>query len=247
MVQGVPVNLTGKVAVVYGAGTIGGAIAGAFAEAGAEVHLAARTEAALKAKAEELGVGYAVVDALDEQSVDRHAAAFERIDISVNVISDNDVQGTPIHEMSVDDYLSPVVTNVRSKFLTARAAARHMVRQGSGVILFFGGTSDGSVHRRWQLGGLVTAFDAVQAMCRQLAAELGPHGVRAVTLQTGGIPESIPAGIRDQVEPDIVGQTALGRAATLDDVGRAAVFVASDWGRTITGTQVNVTCGAVLN
>ncbi|MDX3661991.1 SDR family oxidoreductase [Streptomyces sp. ID05-26A] len=244
---GEPMNLNGKIAVIYGAGTIGGAIARAFAQAGAEVHLAARTEASLKAKAGELGVEYAVVDALDERSVDEHAATLDRIDISVNVISDNDVQGTPLHEMSVDDYLSPVVTNVRSKFLTARAAARHMIRQGGGVILFFGGTSDGRVHRRWQLGGLVTAFDAVEAMRRQIAAELGPHGVRTVTLQTGGIPESVPGTFRDQVEPDIVGQTALGRAATLEDVGRAAVFAASDWGRTITGAQVNITCGSVLS
>lgn len=240
-------NLEGRVAVVYGAGTIGGAIAKAFVRAGAEVHLVARTEATLRAKAEELGVNHAVVDALDEQSVDGHAATLERLDISVNVISDNDVQGTPLHEMSADDYLSPVVTNVRSKFLTSRAAARHMIRQKSGVILFFGGTGDGSVHRRWNLGGLVTAFDAVEAMRRQLAAELGPHGVRAVTLQTGGIAQSIPDEFRAQVEPDIVGQTLLGRAATLDDVGRAAVFVASDWGRTITGAQVNITCGAILS
>ncbi|MFI6093970.1 SDR family NAD(P)-dependent oxidoreductase [Lentzea sp. NPDC051213] len=240
-------NLDGKTAVVYGAGTIGGAIARAFIEAGAEVHLVARTEAPLKAKAEAIGAKYAVVDALDEQSVDQHAATFERLDISVNVISDNDVQGTPLHEMSVEDYLSPVVTNVRSKFLTARAAARHMVKRQDGVILFFGGTGDGSVHRRWNLGGLVTAFDAVESMRRLLAAELGPHGVRVVTLQTGGIPESIPAGVRGQVEPDIVGQTLLGRAATLEDVGRTAVFAASDWGRTITGAQVNITCGSVLS
>ncbi|ANZ43588.1 3-oxoacyl-ACP reductase [Lentzea guizhouensis] len=240
-------NLDGKTAVIYGAGTIGRAIATAFVEAGAVVHLAARNEGPLREAAERIGARYAVVDALDERQVDEHAAAFDRIDISVNVISDNDVQGTPMHEMSVEDYLSPVVTNVRSKFLTSRAAARHMVRQGGGVILFFGGTSDGSVHRRWHLGGLVAAFDAVEAMRRQLAAELGPQGVRVVTLQTGGIPESIPAGFRDQVEPDIVGQTALGRAATLDDVGRAAVFAASDWGRTITGAQVNITCGAILS
>jgi len=244
---GEPMNLNGKTAVIYGAGTIGGAIAEAFVAAGADVHLAARTETALKEKAAAIGVRYAVVDALDERAVDEHAATFERIDISANVISDNDVQGTPLHEMSVDDYLAPVVTNVRSKFLTARAAARHMIRQKGGVILFFGGTSDGQVHRRWHLGGLVTAFDAVEAMRRQLAAELGPHGVRTVTLQTGGVPESIPADFRDQVEPDIVGQTVLGRAATLRDVGRAAVFAASDWGRTITGAQVNVTCGAILS
>lgn len=246
MVPGLPLN--GKTAVIYGgAGNIGGAIAEAFVEAGADVHLAGRTEATLKARADELGARYAVVDALDEQAVDAHAATFERLDISVNVTTDNDVQGTPMVEMSVEDYLSPVVSAVRSKFLTARAAARHMIRQRSGVILFFGGTGEASAHRRWQLGGLLAAFDAVESMRRQLAAELGPHGIRVVTLQTGGIPETIPAEHRAPIEADIVGETLLGRAATKADVGRTAVFVASDWGRAITGTQVNITCGSVLD
>jgi 3-oxoacyl-[acyl-carrier protein] reductase len=246
MVPGLPLN--GKTAVIYGgAGTIGGAIAEAFVQAGAEVHLAGRTEATLKARADELGARYAVVDALDEQAVDAHAATFEHLDISVNVTTDNDVQGTPMVEMSVEDYLSPVVSAVRSKFLTARAAARHMIRQRSGVILFFGGTGEASAHRKWRLGGLLAAFDAVESMRRQLAVELGPHGVRVVTLQTGGIPESIPAEHRAPIEADIVGDTLLGRAATKADVGRTAVFVASDWGRAMTGTQVNITCGSVLD
>jgi 3-oxoacyl-[acyl-carrier protein] reductase len=244
---GEPMNLDGKTAVIYGgAGNVGGAIAAAFTRAGADVHLAGRTEATLKAKADELNARYAVVDALDEEAVDRHAATFDRIDISVNVTTDNDVQGTPMVEMSVEDYLSPVVSAVRSKFLTARAAARHMTRQGEGVILFFGGTGEPSAHRKWRLGGLLAAFDAVESMRRQLAAELGPHGVRVVTLQTGGIPESVPPEHRAPIEEDIVGDTLLGRAATLEDVGRAAVFAASDWGRTITGAQVNITCGSVF-
>ncbi|WP_439656354.1 SDR family NAD(P)-dependent oxidoreductase [Lentzea sp. HUAS TT2] len=244
---GEPMNLNGKTAVIYGgAGSVGGAIAAAFTGAGADVHLAGRTEATLKAKAEELEARYAVVDVLDEQAVDRHAATFDRIDISVNVTTDNDVQGTPMVEMSVDDYLSPVVSAVRGKFLTARAAARHMIKQQSGVILFFGGSGEASAHRRWQLGGLLAAFDAVEAMRRQLAAELGGHGVRVVTLQTGGIPESVPAEHRAPIEEDIVGSTLLGRAATLQDVGRTAVFAASDWGRAITGSQVNITCGGVF-
>jgi NAD(P)-dependent dehydrogenase (short-subunit alcohol dehydrogenase family) len=72
----------------------------------------------------------------DGRCADAHAAAVvERsgtLDISVNVISDQDVQGTPIVEMSVKDYLRPVEVTVRSKFRTWRAAARHMIRQARG-------------------------------------------------------------------------------------------------------------------
>ena len=57
------------------------------------------------------------------------------IDVSLNLISRGDVQGTPLLDMRVDDFLYPITTGVRSNYITARSAARHMVQQGSGVIL----------------------------------------------------------------------------------------------------------------
>ncbi len=167
--------------------------------------------------------------------------------MSLNVISDSDVQGTPMIGMTPEDYLSPVVTAVRSKFLTSRAAARHMVGRRSGVIMAFGGTGDPNAARRHNLGGLQPAFDAVEAMRRQPAAELGPYGIRVVTLRTGGLPETIPADLdrREAIERDIVGQTLTGRAASLEDVGNAAVFAASDLARAVTSAAINITCGAV--
>ena len=245
--------LEGRNAIIYGGGgTIGGAIARAFGREGARVFLAGRTAATLDVVAEavraEGGLAEtAVVDALDERSVEEHAEAVGRIDVSVNVISDSDVQGTPMVDMSLEDYLSPVVTSVTSKFLTSRAAARRMIGQGSGVILAFGGTGGRNPQRRYHLGGLVTGFDAVESMRRQLATELAPHGIRVLTLQTSGVAESIPAEYRADVERDLVEQTLTGRSATLEDVGRVAVFAASDWARTLTGAAINMTCGAVLD
>ena len=85
------------------------------------------------------GAEVAVVDALDENLVEGHAdsvvAAAGGIDVSINVISRGDVQGTPLAEMSAEDLMAPVVMGLRTNFLTARAAARRMARQGSGVIL----------------------------------------------------------------------------------------------------------------
>src|SRR3954462_15100202 len=98
--------LTGKNAVVYGgAGSIGGAVARAFAREGARVFLAGRTRATLEVVAREIGAEWAVVDALDAAAVDAHAEAIGRIDISFNAITHNDVQGTPMAEMDVEDYL----------------------------------------------------------------------------------------------------------------------------------------------
>lgn len=248
--------LTGKNAIVYGAaGPIGTAVATAFAGEGARVFLAGRTRARLDEVAGRIRAAggraeTAQVDALDERAVDEHAAAVAAeggVDVSINLIGHGDVQGTPLVEMALADYERPVVTAVRTQFLTARAAARHMIGQRSGVLLFFGGAADPV--REFAVGGLQVAFHAVEAMRRQLAAELGPHGIRTVTLRTGGIPETLPADFpgRAALEENIEGKTLLSRAATLTDIGEVAAFVASDRARTMTAATVNVSCGALVD
>lgn len=150
-------------------------------------------------------------------------------------------------EMAVDDFAAPVASAVRTLFLTSRAAARHMVRQGSGVILVFGGS--GNPMRDYYIGGTQVAFEAMESMRRQLASELGPRGVRVVTLRTGGVPESLPEDIegREAIIEGIEKQTMLGRASTLEDVGNVAAFVASDRARTMTAATANVSCGALID
>ena len=249
--------LEDKTAVIYGGGgSIGAAVARAFAREGATVFLAGRTRARLEEVAKAIrsagGVAEtAQVDALDGRAVDEHADAVAAkaggIDISFNLISHGDVQGTPLVEMALEDFERPVVTALRTTFLTSRAAARHMIRQGSGVILAFGGYGDPTPD--YYLGGLQAAFQAIDSLRRQLACELGPHGIRVLTLQTGGIPETLPVGFegREAIVEGIARQTMLQRAATLEDVGNVAAFAASDHARTITATALNITCGAVVD
>jgi 3-oxoacyl-[acyl-carrier protein] reductase len=70
-----------------------------------------------------------------------------------------------------------------------------------------------------------------------------------VTLESGGALESIPDDYegRDRIVEMIVGATMLGRAATLEDVGNVAAFVASDRARARTGATANVSCGALVD
>jgi 3-oxoacyl-[acyl-carrier protein] reductase len=251
------VLLEDKTAVIYGGGgSIGGAVARVFAREGAKVFLAGRTRTRLEDVAGEIRaagsiVATAEVDALDERAVDEHADAVAAeaggIDISFNLITHPHTHGTPMAEMAVDDFAAPVVTAVRTTFLTARAAARHMIRQGSGVILVFGGSGDPM--RDYYIGGTQVAFEALESMRRQLAAELGPHGVRVVTLRTGGVPESLPQGFagREAIVEGMEKATMLGRAATLEDVGNVAAFVASDQARAMTAATANVSCGALVD
>jgi 3-oxoacyl-[acyl-carrier protein] reductase len=251
------VLLEGKNAVIYGGGgAIGGAVARAFAREGARVFLAGRTGAKLEEVAEEIrtaggAVETAEVDALDEKAVDEHADAVAAeagsIDISFNLITHPHAHGTPLAEMALEDFMPAIVTATRTMFLTSRAAARHMIEQGGGVILIFGGS--GEPLRDYYIGGTQVAFDALESMRRQLSAELGRHGVRVVTLKTGGVPDTIPAGIegREAIVESIEKQTMLGRTATLEDVGNVAAFVASDRARTMTAATVNVSCGALVD
>ena len=247
--------LESKVAVIYGAGgPIGGAVARAFAREGARVFLGGRTKAKLDKVANEIvsngGMATAVViDALDEQAVDEFVDSMVEqtghIDISFNLIGYGDVQ-KPLLEISLEDFMQPIMNAMRSHFLTARAAARHMIRRGSGVILAFGG---GGPQTLPGLGGFKVALDALEGLRRQWACELGQHGIRVVTLKTGGVPESIPdtfAG-KNEIAAGIQKATLLNRAATLADVGNVAAFVASDQAHTMTATDVNISCGALVD
>ena len=249
--------LDGKNAVIYGgAGAVGSAVARTFAREGACVFLAGRTQTTLDAVAEDVraagGEAHGTaLDALDERAVDAFAddvaAGAGGIDVSFNLISHGDVQGTPMAEMALEDFMRPIDTAVRSTFITARAAARHMIPRRSGAILMFGGSGDPVPD--YNIGGFQVGLHALEAMRRQLASELGRYGIRVITLKTGGIPESMPADLesRERLAQMLTDATMLRRTATLEDVGNAAAFAASDNARTMTAATLNVSCGALID
>ena len=262
------VLLENKTAVIYGGGgSVGGAVARAFAREGARVFLAGRTLPALDRVAEEISAGggkaeTAQVDALDEQAVDSHADAVAEkaggIDVSFNAIGHGDVHGLPLLEMPFEDFARPITTALRAQFLTARAAARHMVKRGSGVILTITATTARLAIPN--IGGTGVTFDAIESLCRQWACELGPHGIRVVWLQTTGIPEALSD--TGDLSPDygtgsgegmtreahiawMQGKTMLNRLTTLADVGNVAAFMASDQAGAMTASGANITYGSV--
>jgi 3-oxoacyl-[acyl-carrier protein] reductase len=264
----VHVLLENKNAVIYGGGgTVGGAVARAFAREGAKVYLAGRTLATLDKVAEEIAVAGGVaetarVDALDEQAVDEHADAVAKraggIDVSFNAISHGDVHGTPLLEMAFEDFARPITTATRSLFLTTRAAARHMAKQGSGVILAITATTAQKTIPN--VGGTGVTFDAIESLCRQWASELGPRGIRVVWLQTTGIPEAISDTVdrfpdygtgsgegmtREELIAWLQAETMLNRLTSLAEVANAAAFMASDQASAMTATAANITCGSV--
>ena len=253
--------LESKTAIVYGGGgAIGSAVAAAFAREGARVVLAGRSRPALDHVADVIrGAGgtaeAAVVDALDRPAVEAHAAAVAAagagIDIAFNATSNDDLQGTPLIDMRYDDFLRPVTKSLTAHFNIATAAGRQMAARGTGAILVMAGGREAIP----ALGGAHVAWAALAGLCRQLAAELGPSGVRVAWLLSPGSPEpgtGLPeedqgaAGPGQPGDPDAAA-TVLGRRPSYGDVANAAAFLASDWARTMTATELNITGGAVVD
>ena len=259
--------LANKNAVIYGAGgAIGGAVARAFAREGARVFLVGRTMAKLERVAEDIAaVGglaeTAQVDAIDRQAIEKHISEVVKkagsIDISFNAIDLGDAQGAPLVEMSAERFALPITTAMRTQFLTATAAAREMAKKGSGVILAI--TAQVARKPYANSGGFGVACAAIEGLCRQLAAELGPQGIRVVCLRSAGSPDAPgvdaalrlhaeSAGVsREAWEATIAEKTLLKRMPKLAEVANAAVLMASDRASAITGAVANVTCGELVD
>ena len=218
--------LTDKNIVIYGAGGgIGRGMARTFAREGANLHLAGRTRA----------------------SVQKVAV--------VNLVSRGDVQGTAYVDMTTAGFLAPITAGLAASFVIARAAAREMVRRGSGVILAI--TSGSSRGTMPMMGGTGPAEAATETFLRYLAAEVGPHGVRVLGLWTAGVRETfdleddtnearIQSGMSGEDIDRVIGpMTMLRHTPRLDEVVDAAAFLVSDRAAGMTGTIANVTCGLV--
>jgi NAD(P)-dependent dehydrogenase (short-subunit alcohol dehydrogenase family) len=245
--------LENKNAIIYGAaGNIGSGVARTFAREGARVFLVGRTREKLDALAQDIrsagGLAeVAVVDALDEQAVDAHvravAARAGSVDVSINLISRGDVQGTRLLDMRLDDFLLPITTGMRSNYITARAGARQMVQQGSGVILMVtsGSGEAWTPPEVWAMGGTGPADAATESFMRYLAAEVGPRGVRTACLWTAGVVvENDPLNAAKDM---LASMSMLRKRPTIQQFADTASFIASDRGSGITASVINVNSG----
>jgi NAD(P)-dependent dehydrogenase (short-subunit alcohol dehydrogenase family) len=256
--------LEGKTAIIYGGGGgIGSGVARTFAREGARVFLVGRTRSTLDALAKDIkaaggSADVAELDALDERAVESHVkdvvSKTGRVDVSFNLITRGDAQGIPLVDMNTDDLLRAVDNGLRSNFITARAAARRMIEQRSGVILHLNSASgDGA---QPGMGSTGPADAATESLMRYLAAELGPQGVRVCGIWTAGVADTltqeklgaVSANVPDveRVKEMLAGMTALRRNVMVADVAEAAAFLASDRAAGMTGSMANVTAGLVI-
>ncbi|MEO6548653.1 MAG: SDR family oxidoreductase [Ferruginibacter sp.] len=261
-------RLENKVAVIYGNGTVGITVAKAFAKEGANVFLTGRNLSRLAAAAEEIkpnegAIHTAIVDASNEEEVEAHLKKIVeecgKVDISFNAIGlpQTGHQGIALTELSIEGFLNPITIYSRAHFITAKQALKVMAKQKSGVVIM--NTPSPSRVSVPYMGGMPSTWSSIEALSRSISAEYVPLGIRSVCILTSAMPDthlidevySLHARAHNieykQFHSLMEGKMHTKRLTSINDLANAAVFVASEEGKAITGTILNLTAGLVID
>jgi 3-oxoacyl-[acyl-carrier protein] reductase len=247
-------SLEDRVALVTGSSRgIGAAIASHFALAGAKVALHGRDKAALDALKTKIGshnvisvTGDITVAADLDRIREEVLAAYGRVDVLVANAGSTSSRPAPIEDITEESWRADIDRNLTGTFLTVKAFLPHMKQRGSGSIITVSSAAGRKPSER-TIVAYAAAKAGVQLFTQDLAAQVGPFGIRAnclapETILTDTNKQWIPA----EVQRTLADQHPLRRLGTPDDVARAALFLASDESSWITGVIVDVAGGAVL-
>jgi NAD(P)-dependent dehydrogenase (short-subunit alcohol dehydrogenase family) len=248
----VDLRLDGKTSLVTGGSKgIGLAVGRRFAEAGANVMLAARKADALADAAAELEgldgpVAWHAANAGDpEQAAACVAATVDRfggVDILVNNAAANPHFG-PMIDIDRSRAEKTVSVNQLGVLSWCQAAYRATMAERGGSIVNV--SSVGAFSPEWGIGWYNVTKAAVIQVTRQLAVELGP-GVRVNAIAPGLVKTDFARTLWEGREEQIARHTPLGRIGRPDDIAAAALFLASDAASWITGQVLVVDGGATL-
>jgi NAD(P)-dependent dehydrogenase (short-subunit alcohol dehydrogenase family) len=252
-------DLSGKTAVVTGGTSgIGAAIVKGFAAAGARVAFCGRRavegEAVLAevraAGGEALFVVADVARPADVEALLNEAVAtFGPLDIALNCagVGCGDAK---LADISLEEFDQLFAINVRGVFVSLQAELRAMVAHGKGGSIINMGSILGHVAfakaARYSAGHYIAAKHAVEGLTKAAAADYGPAGIRVNTIAPGIVATPMSEETRRlglPLIPHYEGNTALGRLAKVEDIVGAAVFLASDASRYITGASIPVDGG----
>ena len=246
-------RLDGKVAIVTGAARgQGEGVARAFVAEGARVALFDVLDDAGRAVAASLGAAarYVHCDISSEDDVRAAVAgtvaAFGKLDVLYNnaaVIT----YGNRIADMPVEQWDRTMAVNLRGPFLCSKHAIPHLVAQGGGAIVIV------SSHGAFQaapvgVADYATAKGGLVTLTYYLASEYGAQNVRANCIAPGPVPTALNEPFLGSEEGRAMTANfiPLGRVGEVDDVARAAVFLASDEAKWITGAVLRVDGGMVI-
>jgi NAD(P)-dependent dehydrogenase (short-subunit alcohol dehydrogenase family) len=247
--QGNVFSLAGRVALITGGGTgIGLEIARCMLTAGATVIITGRRESVLHESAAELGEGahYIANDITDLTGLDALVAQVEAshgpLDILVNNAGIN--MKKPALEVTDEDFNRIIHTNLSAVFALTRAAAQRMVARRSGVILMI--SSMAAYYGIDRVVAYAASKSAVEGMVKVLASEFSKDGVRINAIAPGFIETEMSRTAMNS-DPErrdrAMRRTPMGKFGKPADIGHAAVFLASDAARYITGASLPVDGG----
>lgn len=255
------IDLTGKGAIVTGGAMgIGAAIAYRLAEAGASVIIADMDKAAAEEAAAKLAAkGWKVVavavdisDAVQVQAmIDATVKTYGSIEILIN--NAGIYPNVPVMQMDEKEFEKILAINLKGVFLATKAAAAQMIAQGRGGKII-NITSVDALHP--SMVGLA-AYDAskhgVWGFTKNVALELAPHHIWVNAIAPG--PVSTPGTGANKMTPEerdknmkpLTEKIPMHRMGEPDDIGKAALFLASDLSSYMTGSQVVVDGGILLS
>lgn len=245
-------SLDGQVAIVTGSGNgIGQAMALDLAGAGAKVvvvdrefSIAKLTSEAIEAKGRQaLPLAVDVLNA-DQVSamIDQVMKAFGRIDILINNVGGTGrSRRTPITEMKEDVWDLVLDLNLKSTFLCTRAVARVMKEQKSGRIINI--VSSAGLRAYPSLPPYGAAKAALMNFTQSMAVQLAPFNIRVNAIAPGTIATASAAYLGDRDDNARKRGTPLGRAGRVEDLTPAAIFLASEASKYITGVTIETTGG----
>lgn len=248
--------LAGKTAIVTGAASgMGKAIATLFAEQGANVVLADLNKGAAEQVAKELPEGKAhpvQTDVSDDQSVaalvKETVSTFGSIDVLVNCAGVPQAF-TPIEELSLEQWDRTMAVNTKSIFLTTRHSVPHMKAGNKGSIINI--ASIAGIRARPGLNAYCASKGAAIMLSKALAIELAPYKIRVNVINPGpaetpmlgkfinGDDAEVEAGKKDI----FISSVPLGTLIQPEDIAQAALYLASDLSKIVTGEVMNVDGG----
>jgi NAD(P)-dependent dehydrogenase (short-subunit alcohol dehydrogenase family) len=242
-------NLNGKTALITGGGTgLGFAMATCILEAGGKVIITGRREEVLKEAIQKLGVNasYFALDVNDKKAIPEFVAKIEKqtggIDILINNAGINMKKSSL--ETSDEEFLSIIDTNLLSAFTLTREVANYMVKRKSGSIIMI--SSMAALFGLANVAAYSASKSAVTGMVRVLASEYSPNGVRINSIAPGFIDTPMLRKATD-ADPDrkkkILGRTPMNKFGEDKDIGYAAVYLASDAAKFVTGINLVVDGG----
>lgn len=258
-------NLSRKTAIVTGGVGIGYGIAYRLAEAGTRIIIASKNREEAEESAKKLTDNGWKATAIQcdvsveedvKHMVEAAIAAYGAIDILVN--NAGIYPSIPVHQMTLEQFQKVIAVNLEGVFLTTKYVSEHMIRTGKGGKIINITSIDALHPSMIGLAHYDASKHGVWGFTKNIALELAPHKIWVNAIAPGGI---LTPGVQKQqptpsVAQDIdmakimdafLAKIPMHRMGEPDDIGKVALFLASDMSSYMTGSQIVVDGGVLLS